>query len=138
MSSSQATGRLRGGIRGRVVLALVAVVVLAWLVVMERDTRLQAQALKTPARAEPDLRHATFLNPDTSPTLLRALIYLGEHDRRRALATVESVLRREPDNSDAWGELLLIARGYDASALRRAQAAARRLDPIGARGLGGG
>ncbi len=124
----------------RVALALVAVSLLTWLGVMERDARLVSQALNdrnVTARAD-GLRRARLLNPDSRPDLERALLYLGQGDRSRAAVTVERVLRREPDNLTAWGELLLIARVDDPPTAARARAALQRLDPIGARRAGSG
>ena len=123
----------------RVAVAVVAVLLLAWLGVIERDTRLRSQALKSwdhgrVIRAEADLLRARSLDPDTAPDILRAALYLGRGERRRAATTVERVLGEEPQNLAAWSALLLIAGGHDPAAVRRARAAIRRLDPIGARG----
>lgn len=124
---------------GRVLVAAAAVAVLVWLGVMERDTRLQAHAVTVGgrgdvARAESQLRAARFLNPDTGPDLVRALLYHGNDEPRRAAATVNAVLRAEPDNISAWGDLFLVAQGHDRRDVRRARAAVRRLDPLAARG----
>ena len=123
------------GVGARVALAAVAVLVLAWLGVMERDTRLQAQGVseRNLARADADLRAARVLNPDTAPDLGRAFLYLhrpGAAAARRAAALLEGVLRREPDNIAAWSGLLLVARGHDPGTVRRALRALRRLDPL--------
>jgi predicted Zn-dependent protease len=110
-------------------------VVLAWLGVMERDHRLftSGNGAAGFASAQSDLRAARFLNPDSGPDLILAirLRRIGRwHD---AVATVERVLRREPDNLYAWNTLGSVAQGHDAAAVRRARAAARRLDPLNAR-----
>lgn len=114
-----------------------AVVVLAWLAVMERDAHLQARVVKAAgagdvARAQTDLRRARFLNPDTSPMLLQAFLQFGRGQRHQAAATVDHVLRLEPENLPAWRDLTVIARGHDRAALRRANAAVARLDPLSA------
>jgi hypothetical protein len=123
----------------RALLAVGAVVVLAWLAVMERDTRLQARsaaALKpgaSPAlmrRGEADLRRARLLNPDPQPRIDGALLLRARGKTSRSIAGMEAILRDEPDNLTAWGILAVLARGTDATAFARAQAAARRLDPI--------
>lgn len=126
----------------RVVVAVVAAVVLAWLAVMERDDRrLQsgvqaAQHALDPGsfrRADADFRAAQLLNPDPWPQISRAVLHdAGRRPGARAL--VEDVLRREPDNLTAWGVLYTVARGEDPAAVRRSLAAFRRLDPITARG----
>jgi cytochrome c-type biogenesis protein CcmH/NrfG len=47
-----------------------------------------------------------------------------------AVALLEDVVRRQPDNLVAWGVLHQVARGRDAGAAERALAARRRLDPL--------
>jgi len=129
-------------VAARVTVALVAVVVLSWLGVGLRDARLHAngvaalRASNQPAelrRAERALRRAALLNPDTRPDLDRGLALASQHRFRAAIAVVEDVVRREPDNLVAWGVLSVFARGRDPEALERALAARRRLDPRGAR-----
>jgi hypothetical protein len=115
----------------RVSLAVVAVVVLAWLAVMERDERLLKRGVET--RSVADLRDATLLNPDTGPDVGRALLYRSRDRRDDATALLEDVLRREPENLTAWGSLYLISRDGDPAAARRALAARVRLDPLDAR-----
>jgi hypothetical protein len=117
----------------RVTVALAAVVVIAWLGVMERDTRLFQAAAKGGPAAEADVRSARFLNPDTGPDLYRAFLYTNRGQWRRSIALIEDVLRREPDNLFAWVGLRAAARGHDPSAVRRADAAVLRLDPVNAR-----
>jgi hypothetical protein len=125
----------------RVVVGVVAVAVLAWLGVMERDTRLQASGLAAARqlhmpgsfeRADADLRAARLLNPDTTPDLARAVVYQAAKRPEPAAALVEDILRREPENLRAWGLLLSIARDRDPAAARRALAAQHRLDPVNA------
>ena len=126
----------------RAVVAAVAVLVLAWLAVMERDTRLQAsgraaaQRLEVPgnaARAERAFRDARLLNPDTTPDLSRALVLRATGRLEAATALLADVVAREPDNLIAWGALATFARGHDAEAVARALAARRRLDPLSVR-----
>jgi predicted Zn-dependent protease len=122
-----------------VAVAVVAVVVLAWLGVMERDAREQARGVALAgvaggaARADQAFRRATFLNPDTAPDVARAFTIGVGGDEARALRLLQDVLRREPDNLTAWGMVAAFARGRDPAALRRAFAARRRLDPLSAR-----
>ena len=64
----------------RAALIAVAVVVLAWLGLMERSARLQASgvdalARQDLARAEADFRGARLLNPDSAPDLSRAYVF---------------------------------------------------------------
>jgi hypothetical protein len=123
----------------RVSVALVALAMLVWLGVMERNVRLQAgavdalrtgSALRDPARTQADLRRARLLNPDTAPDVTRAVVYRAVGRPRQAVVLLENVVRREPDNLAAWGVLRLSAAGNDADAFRRSLSALRRLDPI--------
>jgi predicted Zn-dependent protease len=127
---------------GRVAVAVIAVLVLGWLGVMERDRVLRqhgvaaAGALHRPgafAAAERDFRAARLLSPDTAPDVSRAFLYAAAGQPRRAVALLDGVLRREPDNLAAWGALFSFARQTDPAAARRALAARRRLDPVDAR-----
>jgi len=126
----------------RIGVALLAVLVLGWLAVMERDRRLAergAQALRPGssaaalAQAEADLRGARLLNPDTRPDIDLALLQRARGDVRGASARIAAVVRREPDNLVAWAVVAVLARGNDPEAFARAQAARRRLDPLNAR-----
>ena len=126
----------------RVGVALVAVLVLGWLAVMERDTRLQERAIKASgrlgvagneARADAAFRSARFLNPDTTPDVGRAVMYLARERRPAAAALLRDVLRREPDNLTAWSVLYGVTRQSDPATARRALAARKRLDPLAAR-----
>jgi hypothetical protein len=122
---------------GRAPLVLIAALVLGWLGVMERNTRLEANGVGhlragQVVRAEADYRRARLLNPDTTPDTTRALLYVGHRQFERGMALLDKVLRREPDNIVAWGELLVVSRGRDPAATRRAAAEIRRLDPLDA------
>jgi predicted Zn-dependent protease len=119
---------------GRAGVAVVAVVVLAWLGISERSVRLQASGVAATARhnfdrAERDFRAARLLNPDAAPDLGRAFVYAASSRQAQAVALLDDVLRREPDNRAAWGVLEQITRQNDPGTARRAQAALRRLDP---------
>jgi hypothetical protein len=123
----------------RVAVAVVAVAVIAWLGVMERDTRLLARAdaaahARDYAAAERDLRDADTLTADTTADVRLAFL-LGVARKRgdEARAVLEDVVRREPDNLTAWGLLLSFSRESDPAAAARARAALRRLDPQRAR-----
>ncbi len=122
--------------------AVVAVFVLGWLAVQERDTRLHASgvaALKAGGdaaalrAAEADLRAARLLSPDTRPDLDRALLLRAQGKAGEAIALTRSVVRREPDNLLGWGILAVLAQGRDPEAVRAAFAARKRLDPVNAR-----
>jgi len=126
----------------RVAVALVATLVVGWLAVLERDTLLQERGVKASghlkvagngARSESALRDARLLNPDTAPDLSRALLYQGQGREREASALLADVVRREPDNLAAWGQLYVLTRGSEPATARRALAAAVRLNPLSAR-----
>ena len=110
----------------RVAVAVVAVLALVWLGAMERSVRLQATG------GEAALRDARLLNPDTTPDVRRAFLYQGTGRPEEAAALLESVLRREPENLDAWGLLYAFTRERDPATARRALSARERLDPLGA------
>jgi predicted Zn-dependent protease len=122
------------GVAARVAVAAIAVVVVAWLGVMERDHRLftRGNGAASFSSAQSDLRAARLLNPDSGPDLILAIRLRRAGRWHDALATVERVLRREPDNLYAWNTLGSVALGHDAAAVQRAKAAARRLDPLNA------
>jgi predicted Zn-dependent protease len=122
----------------RLVVAAVAVVVLVWLGVMERDVRrlaggVDAAGRRDVAAAEADFRAARTLNPDTTPDLRRAFLYQATRRSDEAVALLEDVVRREPDNLPAWGLLRTFTRESDPATAQRALAAVRRLDPLRAR-----
>jgi hypothetical protein len=117
------------------------VVVLAWLGVMMRDAWLAERGGEvlqpgTPASrlsgAAVDLRRARLLNPDSEPDVNLALVHRMRGDDERALAVIEDVLRREPENLVAWTVLGVIVRERDPALYSRALAAHRRLDPVNA------
>ena len=123
----------------RVAIAVGAVLVLAWLGLMELDVRREARGtelaskLAVPgnlARADAALRGAQRRSPDTEPELRRAFLYVGAGRPTQAAAILEGILRQEPDNLAAWGALFNVARDRDAAAADRALDARRRLDPL--------
>jgi hypothetical protein len=125
----------------RAALVVAAIVVLGWLVVMERDAWLQRageNALKpgaTPAQldaAESDLERARWLNPDPAPDVSLALLHRARGDGARALAAIDAVVADEPDNLRAWAAYAVLGRD-DPERRARFEAALRRLDPLNAR-----
>jgi predicted Zn-dependent protease len=123
----------------RIVVVAVAVLVIAWLAVMELDVRRQAEGVSAAQRhdiaaADADFRAAGRLSPDTAPDVNRAFLYERTAQHARAAATLEDVLRREPDNLTAWGLLFAFTKNHDRATADRAVAARRRLDPVSARG----
>jgi hypothetical protein len=127
----------RSSLSARGAVAVIAVGLIGWLVVMERDARLLDRGIAasgrlddpaTVARAEADLRAARLLSPDRTPDIWRALV-LGTTRRPGARALLEDVVRAEPDNLSAWTALGWVA-GGDEALERRVAAEMRRLDPL--------
>ncbi|HEY1597875.1 MAG TPA: hypothetical protein VGF74_20920 [Thermoleophilaceae bacterium] len=122
---------------GRVAIAVVAVLVVAWLVIMERNTRLEASSLHAAGnhqigKALGDLHDAQLLNPDTGPQLRRGLLYFTQGNAAATRTALDGVVRKEPDNLQAWSGLLAISRQGDPAGTRRALAVIKRLDPLDA------
>lgn len=122
----------------RGIVAVLAVVVLAWLAVTERNLRVQASGIAATAkqdfaRAEDDFARSSWLNPDTTPDLQRAYVLDARREHDQAIAVARDVLRREPENRDAWGLLLGFVRDQRSPLAQRARAEVRRLNPLTAR-----
>ena len=132
-------------VAARAAVAVVAVLVLAWL---GGDgarrpaggsggggAAVEGASPAVLARAETDLRRANLLNPATGPDLNRALVCARAGATTRSVALLEDVLRREPDNLTAWRVLMLTLTGRRPG---RALAAQRRLDPAQRAGVADG
>jgi hypothetical protein len=123
----------------RPLVAVIAVLVIGWLAVMERDARLYDRGIAaggrlnapgTIAGAEADMRGARLLNPDSTPDLGRAVILVTTGRRPAARRLLEGVVRDEPDNLSAWDALGFVNDGRDPLLQRRVDAQLRRLDPL--------
>jgi predicted Zn-dependent protease len=124
---------------GRVALAAIALLALAYIavalrnvVLAERGERLAALPNPTPAQvdeAEDLLERARLLDPDTRPLLVegRLLAANGREDEGRAL--LERAVEREPDNVLAWSVLAIVTQDADPGRSRAAQARMRELSP---------
>jgi hypothetical protein len=130
------------GVVLRVAVGLVALAALAWLVVMERDQRLLTSGTaltakaKTPgaaAQAESDLEAARLLNPDPRPDQIRALLLTAQNRPKQSVALALRVARDEPDNLQAWNQVLQVSKGNDPAVAREAFRQLVRLDPVSAR-----
>ena len=125
----------------RIAVAIIAVGVIGWLAVMERNARLYERGIAaggslddstTIARAESDLEAARLLTPDRTPDGGRALILWVTGRTADARAVLEDVVASEPDNLSAWTELGWVNAGADPALERRVAAEMRRLDPLSA------
>lgn len=123
----------------RGLLALLAVVLIAWFAVLARNHAIGSSA-SSRVVADPemsaaewdatmdDFERARLLDPSTDWRLVEAQYQLLR-DKRAALGVAEDVLRDEPDNLGAWWVVLRAAPGLDDARYREAQAAVRRLNP---------
>ncbi len=123
---------------GRVALAAVALLALAYLtvalrnvVLAERGERLAALPHPTPAQvdeAEDLLERARLLDPDTRPLLVEGRL-LALNGREEGRALLERAVEREPDNVLAWSVLANVTQQTDPARSRAAQARMRELSP---------
>jgi cytochrome c-type biogenesis protein CcmH/NrfG len=110
------------------VLALVAVLVLAWVGVLLRNHEVGEAAVSD--RDTGALEGARLLDPNRYWDQVLAGVYLIEHQPRRAAAEAEQLVRAEPDNVVAWSLLREATRGTDPERFDQATAALRRLNPL--------
>jgi cytochrome c-type biogenesis protein CcmH/NrfG len=118
----------------RIVLLVVAVLAAAWLAVGLYSSRLLARAENphpgdTVADRVDRLHRAEFLNPSTEFQVREAQIRLESGDARDATRLLKDVVRREPDNRQAWAGLVQSQQSTDLAAARRAFNELRRLVP---------
>jgi tetratricopeptide (TPR) repeat protein len=132
----------------RIALALTAVLVLAWLGVLLRDTLLAVPAAfviiepKEPSQARfeaamDDLRAAELLNPDRTPRLNQARFLNRRRDYREALEIANEVAADEPDNIAAWVEVFRAASNVDDARAQQAKAKILELNPLALQQAGG-
>lgn len=122
------------GVAQRIVLLVVAVLAAAWLAVGLHSSRLLARAENphpgdTVANRVDLLHRAEFLNPSTEFQVREAQIRLESGDAREATRLLKDVVRREPDNRQAWAGLVQSQQSTDLAAARRAFNELRRLVP---------
>ena len=125
-------------------LAAVAVAAVAWFAVsfrnertLERAQDVSLVAAPTPAEIDAalaDARDAELLNPDwAEPEGLRATLAIRAGRNREAYDSLRSMVRREPENLQAWALLSLVSRELDPPLAERAAAKVRELDPVNTR-----
>jgi hypothetical protein len=112
----------------RAVLALVAILVLAWVGVLLRNHEVGESAVSD--RDTEALEGARVLDPNRYWDQVLAGIHLIEREPRRAAAVAEGLVRAEPENVVAWSLLREAARGTDPERSEHATAALRRLTPL--------
>jgi hypothetical protein len=131
-------------LRQRLAIAVVAAAAVAWLAVglrnellLERAQEVSLQASPSPTEIEAalaDARDGELLNPDwAEPEGLRATLRIRARDQRAAYDSLTDIVRREPDNVQAWALLALVSRRIDPPLATRAERRVRELDPVNAR-----
>ena len=123
---------MRAGAVVRIGLVAVAVAAMIWLFLGWRASHFEARAIAvathnpTPPRVAASLqqlRDAEANNADTRPLLLQGELFLLAGQPKRAVAPLQEVVRREPENFDGWR---LLASAADLSGNRSLQALAQR------------
>jgi cytochrome c-type biogenesis protein CcmH/NrfG len=124
----------------RIMLAVSAIAVAAWLAVSLRGQHYLDQATKiavrdprnsSPARLRSiasALRKSERWNPSTRPRVLLADVELAARKPGRAISLVRPVLRAEPQNIEAW--FVLVLAGHQRHDARGAAAAQRHIDKL--------
>jgi hypothetical protein len=136
--------RHHANVAARAAVAVVAVLLLAWLAVLLRDfyvadaatDRIFYDAGITPAefvRNMERLEDAELLNPDSTWELTRAKFLLLRDGPRRAAHAAEALVRNEPANVEAWVVLRKATRQIDPARSAEAAGQIKRLDPLAGR-----
>jgi hypothetical protein len=126
----------------RIALGVLVAAVLVWLALGLRAARLEAEGAKlagrSPATVSPErlarardaYRRAREFNADSGPELREAGLANFSGRPRDALELLRDVVRREPDNFDAWLVMASVATGTDPELAARARTRARELNPL--------
>jgi hypothetical protein len=128
----------------RVLLALTAVLVLAWVGVLLRNYEIgKDPAVRaffgpklSPAKRQHDLdrlEDAQLLDPNAYWRVAWANYLILDGDQRRAAQAAEELVRDEPQNIFAWNTLRAATRRADPERAAEAAAEIRRLNPLGSR-----
>jgi hypothetical protein len=128
----------------RALLALIAVLVLAWVGVLLRNYELGKDAAVrgffgpklSQAERQRDLdrlEDAQLLDPNAYWKIARANYQILDGDPRAAARSAERLVVDEPTNVFAWGTLLQATRRSDPDRAAQAAAEIRRLNPLGSR-----
>jgi hypothetical protein len=123
-----------------VLIALVAILLIAWFVALARNHEIANHAsdriVSDPGMdaaqwraAMHDFERAHLLDPSSDWSLIQAQYELLR-DPAAARRRAENVLRHEPDNLSAWWVVLRATRDSDPARYREAAAAINRLNPL--------
>jgi thioredoxin-like negative regulator of GroEL len=118
----------------RVLLTVIAVLAASWLAAGLYSSRLLARAEHpqpgdSVTERRDRLHRAGFLNPSTEFQVREAQIVLEAGDEREATRLLRDVVRREPENRQAWAGLVQAQAKTDPAAARQAFRELRRLVP---------
>jgi predicted Zn-dependent protease len=130
-------------VAARAALVIAALAACLWLLAGLRASRLQADA-ERPFGAEriqaaeierrrDQLEDARRFNPDPTPEIREAQLLVVAGRDREAVRVLEDVVRREPENYEAWIGLRQAASSVDLPLSRRATREALRLNPLARR-----
>jgi Flp pilus assembly protein TadD len=122
----------------------VALAAAAWLalglrneLVLEHAQEVSLSAAPSPselATALADADDARLMNPDwAEPEGLRATLFIRGQRNQEAFDSLREIVRREPENLQAWALLSLVSRQIDPELATRAARRVRELDPVNAR-----
>jgi len=121
----------------RIGLAVVAAAAIVWLALGFRASRFEARGIDLATRPKPlvapslrALIDAEANNADSRPILLKGELFIFAGQPRRAIAPLEEVVRREPENFEGWRLLAnAAAASGDKGLAARAGAHATALSP---------
>ncbi|GEM_PF-1023095 len=124
----------------RLLLSLLAAAAVAWLLISWNDQRLQTEAIVLLTQRPPQamlavdrLRSAKLLSASLQPDAFEASAFFLAGNRAKAIAQLESLLRKEPENRTGW---LLLGKWLQAdnpAGSARAFSRAAQLNGIGQR-----
>jgi hypothetical protein len=127
-------------VAARVALAVCALAACVWLFAGLRASRLQEDGERPFGGARiggAEIEHrrdllddASRFNPDPTPEVRDAQLLLVAHRDREAVRVLEDVVRREPENYEAWLALRQAAVRIDPPLSRQATRKALRLNPL--------
>jgi hypothetical protein len=120
----------------RIALAVAALACAGWLALSYRSAHLEQQAIDlaiTPKLTQRDtslalhkLDDARAWQPDAGPKLAAWAVLLRANRSRKAEALLRQVVKAEPENTEAWGDVLRSTQGRFRS---EAQSRLRTLQP---------
>lgn len=115
----------------RIAMGVIVIAALAWIALGLRNARLEADAAGGQLAEAGDIYlRAAELTPDTGPEVRAAAAANFAGDRREALRLLRDVVRREPENFDAWIIMIGVAADLDPELAARARERVRSLNPL--------